>query len=760
MRIFWILFFMVVAPFCHAQETEKRHVEYDSKPLNQVLTDIELKFDVKYSYADTIAAGKRITVAAGRYSLENLNKEIEHQAALTIVPIDSRYYSIYKAEEKAVATALQEIIISGFLSKGITKTSREIVISPQKVEELPGVTDADILLSLQQLPGVKSPNETATGLHIRGGTPDQNLILWDGIRMYHPGHLFGMISGFNPNVRQTVHFFTKATDPRFGERISSVIDIRTTDKIADSLSVDAGINGLAADAYIIAPIVKKKLGIQVSGRKSYTELWQTPTFDALAKKVFQNTNFTDFDDGNRFGFQDFSAKVNFEPNERNNISATGIVIDNHLDFRSAETGEVTNQIMDILNYGSSVNWKHEYSSRLDQELRLHFSTYTFDYLEDRKFATGDFEDFIKMNRIVDSGIELNFGYAATDALTFGYGYQLSGNDVSHSFTSKNPNLEIELDQKHRFNIAHSGYFNAGYVLDTWDFQAGARYSYFGKLGESSFEPRVLLQKKLNKSFAGQISYERKSQILSQVRESVANDLSLENYVWILSDGGDYPIQNANQYTAGITYKSSSVLIDLDAYYKTIDGITSLSFGFLHEYDSSIHKGNGYTKGIDVLVQKTAPTWRTWATYTFQDSKNRYNGLNGNNYFPISSDITHAVTISAHKDWGKFSASAGWFWHTGKPYSEIGDDNQIESFNSNRLPAYHRLDVSAAYAFSGATWKGKAGFSIGNVYGNHTVISREYQRTYGNTNDVITSEYTSRDYYSLGLLPNVFIRISF
>jgi hypothetical protein len=760
MRIFWILFFMVIAPFCHAQETEKRHVEYDSKPLNQVLTDIELKFDVKYSYADTIATGKRITVPAGRYSLENLNKEIEHQAALTIVPIDARYYSIYKAEENAVATPLQEIIISGFLSKGIAKTSREIIISPQKVEELPGVTDADVLLSLQQLPGVKSPNETASGLHIRGGTPDQNLILWDGIRMYHPGHLFGMISGFNPNVRQTVHFFTKATDPRFGERISSIIDIRTTDKIADSLLVDAGINGLAADAYIIAPIVKKKLGIQVSGRKSYTELWQTPTFDALAEKVFQNTNFTDFDDENRFGFQDFSAKVNFEPNERNEISVTGIVIDNHLDFRSAETSEVTNQIMDILNYGSSVNWKHIYSPRFDQELRLHFSTYTFDYLEDRKFATGNFEDFIKMNRVVDSGIELNFGYAATDALTLDCGYQLSGNDVSHSFTSKNPNLEIELDQQHRFSIAHSGYFNAGYLLNTWDFHAGARYSYFGKLGQSSFEPRVLLQKKLNKSFAGQISYERKSQILSQVRESVANDLSLENYVWILSDGDDYPIQNANQYTAGITYKSSSVLIDLDAYYKTIDGITSLSFGFLHEYDSFIHKGNGYSKGIDVLMQKTAPTWRTWATYTFQDSKNRYSGLNGNDYFPISSDITHAVTISAHKDWGKFSASAGWFWHTGKPYSEIGDGNQIESFNSNRLPAYHRLDVSAAYAVSGKSWKGKTGFSIGNVYGNHTVISREYQRTYGNTNDVITSEYTSRDYYSLGLLPNVFIRISF
>jgi hypothetical protein len=748
-----ILFLFSLTGF--SQPASKYHFSYREAKLETVLADMESVFDIRYSYAADVVATKKVSLN-GDFTLDEIHAEIHSQTQLFVVKIDDRYYAL--SAEITPATALDEIVVEGFLSKGISKSSRHFTLSPRKIEELPGVTDADVLFSLQQLPGVKSPNETASGLHVRGGTPDQNLVLWDGIRMYHPGHLFGMISGFNPNVTQTVNFHNKATNPRFGERISGIIDIRTADQ-PDSLRTELGLNGLNADAYASLPI-GEKLGVQVSVRKSYTEWLQTPAFNALAEKVFQHTDFDQFDTDNRFGFQDYNAKVSYAPNDNDRFSVSGIAIDNHLDYFYAADSVGRNQKMDVRNYGFSGNWQHRFG-KLQQEIVLYYSAYTFDYENNRKQTDGNFETFVKKNRVTDSGLEVNYNYPWRENLTAHFGYQLSGSDISHIFLDRFPGLEVELDQKHLKNVAHAGYFDLKFTRDLWLFQGGLRYNYFNQLNANSLEPRTLVQRRFSNRLTAQVSFERKSQIVSQIRESVANDLSLESYVWILSDGDQYPVQRANQFTAGTTYKTKSILIDADAYFKTIDGITSMAFGLLHEYDAQVHRGKGFTKGFDLLVQKSAPTWRAWATYTYQDSQNQYDGLNDGNDFPISSDIRHALTLSIHKKWQQFSASAGWFWHTGKPYSTLDTDNQISSFNDKRLPVYHRLDVSAAYEFqSGKSLKGKAGLSILNVYDRHSVISREYERRATGIGDLFGTDYLARDYRSLGITPNVFVRFYF
>lgn len=737
-------------------------MQYESEHLNVVFAAVEQKFEVKYSYVDSIITPKIVTIPFKSYSLEELHDEIAAQTGLTIIGIDKRYYSVrQESEVLTAAEPLKEILVEGFVSKGIDKTVQKVVISPQKVDLLPGVTDADLLLSLQQLPGVKSPNETATGLYIRGGTSDQNLILWDGIRMYHPGHLFGMISGFNPNISQTVQYFTKATSAKYGERIASVISIKPTDKIADSLIVDTGINAIDADVYVRTPLVKKHLGLQVSARKSFTEWLQSPTFDALANKVFQNTNFEDFDTHNRFGFEDYSAKLNFSPNQKTSISLTGILIDNHLNFTTDESyWQTKNQKMNIRNFGYGLNWEQQYGSKWTQHSLLYYSAYRFNYLRKQQYSTNTFDAFEKWNRITDSGIETNFGYHPIENLLIEFGYQFLGNDLSHSFTARNQDLSIDLDQRQNYTVSHVGYASVKFGFEHWNFETGLRYNYFTSLHTNSVEPRFFAQRKLTSHLVWQLSYERKSQIMSQIRESQTNDLSLENYVWILADKGNYPVQKGNQFTSGIIYKANSWLFDVDAYYKTIDGVTSLSFGFLHQFDSAIHKGQGFTKGVDVLVQKSASNWRAWATYTYQDSQNKYEGLNNNNYFPINSENKHTVTVSFYKKWKRCSAAVGWFWHTGKPYSVINAENQIDNFNTERLPDYHRLDISAAYQFHcKKSWTGKAGFSLGNVYNRHTVISKEYERSYSNISNVLHSEYTVQDYYALGFTPNVFVRFS-
>ncbi|MGL2966809.1 TonB-dependent receptor plug domain-containing protein [Flavobacterium sp. XGLA_31] len=763
----YLISFFCVVVFCQiswSQKSERKSFVFTVTPVQKVLAEVEEKFDVKYSYVDSIAVGKKITLPKALYSLEEINNQISEQTTLSIVKIDNRFYSIVQQYQEIPPKiyTLDDVLVEAFLAKGITKTSQKVVLYPQIIQTLPGVTDADILLTLQQLPGVKSPNETASGLHVRGGSPDQNLVLWDGIRLYHPGHLFGMISAINPNVNQTVNYYNQAVNPKFGERISSVIDVKTSDKISEKTFINAGLNALNADLYLQTPLIKNKLGLQLSGRKSFTEWLQSPTFEQLAKKVFQNTNFKDFSNQNQFQFQDYSAKLNYKLNPNSEYSLTALWIDNNLDFKSKSAdSEFNKQTMSISNFGFSFNWKQKFSKRFEQKLLIFYSAYDFDYEKRQQHSDVTFEGYKKLNRLIDSGTELNYSFGINNRLKWDFGYQFLGNDVSHLFNSYNQNLGVVLDLKHHYNVSQVGYSFLKYEYQKWNLQVGMRYAYYVQLKKNSFEPRIMVQRQLSESLIGQLSYEGKSQVLSQIREDFANDLSLENYVWVLAGKDSYPIQRANQCTLGFIFKKNSWLLDAGAYYKTIKGITSFTFDFQNQYDYTIHQGNGFTKGVDVLLQKSASDWRAWMTYTFQDSQHKFDGVNQNEYFQMNSNSKHALNFSFYKKWKSYNLALGWFWHTGKPYSSINETGEIISYNSEVLPDYHRLDISGFYQFKDKhDWNYKVGFSVYNLYNRHQILSKELERKYTVIGDFMTANYTVQNYYSLGIMPNVFIRMNF
>ena len=764
MKIFFIkCFFLFWFQFSWSQK--KDSFSYTNVKLNEVLTEIENVFDVKYSYVDSLVNSKRFSLSLSLYNLIEINAEIEKQLNLKVVKINDRYYSLKQIEANESSQKiilLDEIIVEDFLAKGIQKTNQNYIIYPQKIQTLPGISDADILQSLQQLPGVISPNETATGLNIRGGTADQNLIIIDGIRLYHPGHLFGMITSINTNLDQTVNFYNKAVNPKFGERVSGIIDIKSTDKITDKTKFKVGINALNFDASLQIPLVKEKLGLQISGRKSYTELLQTPTFKSLEAKVFQNINLNDFDKNNQFQFYDYSGKLNFKPNSKTEISLSGLMIKNNLDYRNEiNKDSLNNQRMIIENYGFSLNWLQKYSPKFTQKTVLFYSLYSFDYLKKTDYDVNKFEAFKKLNRIVDSGGELNFYYQINDQSKLESGYQIFGNDISHLFNSFNQDIGVVLSLRQLYNITQVGYINLNQDFGSWNIQTGLRNNFYSKQKASSFEPRLMLQKTFLKSFIWNASFEKRSQVLSQARENATNDLSLENYVWVLSDNNNYPIQRANQFTTGIIIKKNHWLIDVETYYKNITGITSFSLDLLTQMNNEIQHGNGFTKGVDVLIQKNTASWRTWVTYTYQDSQNQFKTLNNGNYFSSNASIKHSLNLAFNRRWNNFLFTTGWFWHSGKPFSQINNLGEIISFNSQRLPNYHRLDISGSYEFQNKIGdKFKIGLSVYNLYNRSVLISKELERKYTNLSDFDKPRYEIQNFYSLGIMPNIFFRVNF
>ncbi len=213
--IFW--FILWLTPLV-AFSQEKATFSFKNKPLDEVIFSIEKTYNIKVSYADKLIKNKKINLSKKPRSLKQAINEIKIQSDLTFEKINNRYYIIkQQIVELNRMQILQEVTISNYLTKGISKNTKGFfTLKPNKLDLLPSLIEADVLESIQQLPGVVSPNETATGLVVRGGTSDQNNILWDGINIYHNGHLFGMISAFNPNISKKITFHNKGTNPRFG----------------------------------------------------------------------------------------------------------------------------------------------------------------------------------------------------------------------------------------------------------------------------------------------------------------------------------------------------------------------------------------------------------------------------------------------------------------------------------------------------------------------------------------------------------------
>lgn len=756
---------LLILPFlAFSQEEAKFLMEINTLNLDDAFEKIEAIYDVRFSYQDDVIDVFKVTLKKEKRTLNQVLFQLKYQTNLDFEVVGQRYVIVNKSRDQAGIETLDRVILTSYLTKGISKNKNaSYQIRPTRLGILPRLTESDVLESIQLLPGVVSPNETASGFLVRGGKMDQNRLLWDGINMYHKGHLFGMISPFNPNATKKVTFINKGTNPRYGERASSVIEMTTTNKIENAFKAQLGINGLNGDAYIEVPIIKDKLAIQASVRSSYTNTYQSVTFDRLADKVFESTKIKNGDNpNNNFNFLDYNIKLNYKPNAKNSLYASVISIDNQLDYtvNDTQSNEAFNDLMSIKNSGYGVGWTTLWSTNLRQQTSAYFSEYKLNYNFITSEGDSQTSDFEKRNVIFDSGIssELDWEITTNKRATLGYQYVLK--DVGYAFLNTT-NLEFILDEDKAVVQTHSVYGNYEYKNPKlFDITVGARATYFKELEAFRFEPRLILYKDLFKHVKLQISGEIKNQIISEIDETIISDLSLENRVWRLANGSEFPIINSRQISAGFIYTNNGWTIDIDNYYKVLDQITALSLGFLNPENSTFNLGEQKVYGIDLFLKKRFNGFNTWMSYSFNNSKSKFDTLNGDTYFNSRSNVRHAFSTSLSYKISDFQVALGWRWQTGKPYTEsITGVDGLEfnsGINTNRLPDYHRLDFSSTYKFKFSkdnTLRAKVGLSIRNVYNNTNFISREYRG-----NNDIDGEIETIDRFSIGFTPNLMFRL--
>ncbi len=664
---------------------------------------------------------------------------------------------------------LDAVLIQEYIAKGITQNKKIINIDLNEVEVLPGRTEPDILQSVQLTPGVNNPNETASGLFVRGSTPHQNLILWNGIKTYHQGHFFGMLSVFNPYVAKEVNFSKSGVSAKYGDRIAGVIDITSENEIAKRFTGGAGFNMINADAVIHAPIIKDKVSLQISGRRSYTDVLETFTYKQLSDRVFQNTKIAETvalnDEENDFFYADYNANLIIQPATNQKIEVNTIYSKNDLDFERSDDTQSLNDDLVTENEGYNVKWKSFYNDKVFLDINGYYTKYLLNY----QFITRNLGNIVeiesKKNSVRDYGAQLNLDFKFSEYQSLSGGYQYSNNSIRYAFVTSTPDYELILDEDDQFLNTHS--FYSEYKFENPKniyLSLGLRFNHYSELNKSFIEPRVFVEKHLTQNWTINSSAEYRSQATSQIQESVVSNLSLENQVWTLANNEQFPIISSYQFTLGSSFKKNKWYLDLDGYYKQIDNITSLTAGFINPIDNTYHNGESRVFGVDVFLKKRFTNYKTWVSYSFINTRNRFDDINNDDFFPGNWNIEHTVKWSHFYKINNFQFSLGWLWHTGKAFTNISgvDDSgdivilEFGEINSNNLPVYHRLDFSAIYDFnigSNSNTKYRLGLSVLNIYDQKNILNREFRTTNSLNNQLINA-----DVFSLGITPNISFRV--
>jgi len=674
---------------------------------------------------------------------------------------------------------LQEIIIQNYLTNGmVKKNDGSEEFKPQVLGILPGLTEPDVLQSIQLLPGVQSPNETASGLHIRGGTPDQNLILFDGIKMYNSAHFFGMVSAFNPYVAQKTKVFRSGTSASYGNHISGVIDIQSDEVIPEKFTGGFGTNLIHADAFLKTPI-NKKIGLVISGRRSFTDVFNTITFQKLSKKVFQNTIVTEDnqieeesqeeDKFNEFFYSDINAKLLLKASKKDHISFSYLHNSNKLNYTVSEEDieDATSHLLHFFNIGMSGVWKRNWNRNLKQKTKLYYSNFDLKYDFNRKDFNNQTTDAInKTNVIKELQLQSVFNLSIKENSNLNLGYEITNSEVDFNLSAAIDNFQ-ESDQiifKDR-NITQAVF--GEYVLSNQNktsLHFGLRANYFSLTEDFFLSPRAYVQTKLFSNFWVKASAELKQQNISKVVEFFTEDFGLENQVWALANEDDIPVLESNQTSFGIIFKQHKWTLDVDAYRKGINGLTSLTKGFISQ-DDDYSEGKSTSYGLDIFLKKEWKNYNSWVSYSLSNTTFKFDDINEGNSFAGNYDAKHQFLWTNSLKINQFDFSLGWNFRTGIPYTnatglDVNDDITYETINAKRLPSYHRLDFSTTYKFNlsaSKKWKGKIGFSLLNLYNQKNTLQRNYRVKYNQNG---SSSFVKTDTYSLGITPNIVLRARF
>ncbi len=685
---------------------------------------------------------------------------------------------------------LNEVVITG-QREDILQVSTEsistIKMTPKKLKQLPNLGEQDIMRSFQLMPGISASNESSSGMYIRGGTPDQNLIVYDGFTIYQVDHLYGFYSAFNSNAIKDVQLYKGGFESRFGGRLSSVTEITGKDGNQNNFNIGGSISLLNINAYAEVPIGEKFTSI-VAFRRSYKGPIYNTIFDQFTEdNVTSSSPLQD-----RFAttvssyFYDLNGKFTYRPTDKDVISLSifngNDNLDNGYELNTPQrlldmAIDINLSISDLTNYGNfgtGIKWSRKWSPKVYGNTVFSYSNYYSDR-ELNRFGTvtnqNESQDisagFKEDNNLKDISFKSDYQLDLSKNFQLKFGTFGTSYDIKYDYI-QNDTLSI-VDKNDNGNII-GGYLQTHFKLfdDNLKIVPGIRLTNYDITNKLYWEPRLNINYSFSDKLKLTLGWGQYNQFANQVTREDLSSGSKD--FWVLSNGDDIPVSSSENYIAGLSYETSKYLFSVEGYCKNLLGISEYkqyvqSSSQDITYEDNFYWGNGYAKGLEFLVQKKAGKFNGWLSYTLGEAKNKFD-IYGIEYFSTNQDITHEVKWVGIYNYKRWDFSATWVYATGRPYTApagaysltLLDGSTKDYFtttakNSLRLADYHRLDLAINYKlYNNAQSKtkkgdiGHIGFSIFNVY-NRT-------NTWYNQYEIIEGEIIETNINFLGFMPNI------
>ena len=731
-----------------------------------------------------------LTAKEGAYSLvvsymgyENISK-----------PIILKEDQIIDFKLTELSQQLDEVVITAEEPERINIRKPQMSVSKlnaSTIKQIPAVLgEVDVIKSIQMLPGVTNGGEGTPGFNVRGGAADQNLVLLDEAIIYNTSHFFGFFSVFNNDAIKDVKLYKGDIPAKFGGRVSSVLDVHQKDGNSKEFALSGGVGLISSRLTAEAPLFKDKGSFLIAGRSSYAHLLMKTIEEVKDDKI---------------SFYDLNLKTNYEINNNNRVYLSGYFGRDIFDL----SGVIKNTYG---NASGNLRWNHVFNDKLFSNLSLIYSKY--DYQIKLDFVKLDWIADIK-----NYNVKYDFKYYVNNKLTVDFGasgilYNLNPGEVKPTFDDSPVNY-LKLEQKRAFE---SGIYASAEMklTDKLTLNYGLRYSRFNRLGGQNImnyvdgmpviyneeldiyengeetrntffkknesiknfgnlEPRLGLAYQLDESSSVKASFTKTAQYLH-----LLSNTSAVTPVDVWTPSGKYiKPQLSKQYTLGYykNLKDSKYALELETYYKAIDNRIDYVDGSdligTNTIETEILNGEARAYGLEVLFRKNKGRFTGWFAYTLAKSEQRTlggdaggPGINDGKWYNTAYDRTHDISVTgAYKLNDRWNFSANAVFQTGRPVTYPDGQYEYEGLsiasfsdrNASRLPAYHRLDLSATYSPKknlNRQWQGEWVFGIYNAYNRKNAASISFRQ-----NDETGVNEASRTAI-FGLIPSITYNFKF
>lgn len=591
-----------------------------------------------------------------------------------------------------------------------------VSIQPAQIANLPKTGEADLFRILQTLPGIQTASEFSSGLYVRGGSPDQNLILMDGSVLYNPNHLFGFFSTFNSDAIKDVELIKGGFPVEYGNRLSAVLSVTNKDGDLNQTHGKVSLGLIASRGSIETPVGSGALFL--SGRRTYIDL------------ITKASGLEEKYDLPSYHFYDFNAKLTQNPSENDKLTASGYGGEDRMDYSSEQAGSTI-----LFNWGNrsgALQWTHIFASDLFTNFNLNASNF-FSRLE----AGSGGEGFSWDNRIYDYTLNGSLDYFYQQEHQFKLGFQATAYRFLFKVQSGNnpPGGDLDL----------TPVYGALYLQDEWKasealaFTGGVRADGINSRSKDiGIDPRLSARYIINPD----VTLKASVGIYHQYLKLATNPLFNFFDVWLPVDSTQAP-SRADQYVLGVsTVPFEGFTFDVETYYKNMTNLVELRPNIISGKTlRDVHfVGDGNAYGIEFFLQKQVGDLTGWLGYTLAWTNRTFPDLNDGKEYPATydrrNDINLVLTYKLNDRW---TLGATFNYATGQAYTQTtalypatqpDDDGTVLAIpgtkNGLRLPAYHRLDASATYAFSLFSEKRNANLSIDvfNLYNHRNVWFRQ------------------------------------